>query len=133
MTASEIVAQFWNELTARPDGPLAFRFVLQPVVAFALAIRDGISDARHGRTPYFSTILFHPDQRMERMREGWQSIARVVALAVLMDVAYQLIVLKAFRPLETVVIAFVLAILPYLVARGPVTRIAQRFRHRKYT
>jgi hypothetical protein len=133
MTASEIIAQFWNELTSRPDGPLAFRFVLQPVVAFSLAIRDGVADARHGRTPYFSTILFQPDERMGRLREGWHSTARVVALAVLMDVAYQLIVLKAIRPLETVCIAFVLAILPYLVARGPVTRIAQRFRQRKYS
>lgn len=133
MTAPEIVAQFWNELTGRPDGPLAFRFVLQPIVAFALAIRDGTEDARLGRTPYFSTIVFQPEERAARLREGWQATARVLALAVLMDVAYQLIELNALRPLETVVIAFVLGFLPYLLARGPVTRIARRFWHRKYT
>lgn len=133
MTAPEIIAQFWNELTGRPDGPLAFRFVLQPVVACALAIRDGVEDARRGRRPYFETILFHPDERAGRLREGWQATARVLALAALMDIAYQLIELKAFRPLETVVIAFVLGFLPYLLARGPATRIARRFWHRKYT
>jgi hypothetical protein len=50
-----------------------------------------------------------------------------------MDLAYQLIELNALRPLETLVVAFVLAFLPYLLARGPATRIARRFRHRKYT
>jgi hypothetical protein len=133
MTVTEILAQFWHELISRPEGPLAFRFVLQPVVAIGLAIRDGIHDARIGRTPYVWTILFHPRDRKGRLQEGWHSIARVVVLAMIIDVIYQVIALRAFRPLETVVIAFVLAILPYLLARGPVTRIARRFRHPKHT
>jgi hypothetical protein len=126
MTFLDIITQFWQELTARPDGPLAFRFVLQPVVAIGLAIRDGISDAKRGRVPYLWTVLFHPAERADRLREGWQATMRVLLLAVAMDIAYQLIVLRALRPLETVVIAFALGFLPYLLVRGPVTRIARR-------
>jgi hypothetical protein len=133
MTVTEIVVQFWNELMSRPRGPLAFRFVLQPIMAIAFAIRDGMHDAKNTRSPYFWTILFHPGERKDRLREGWQSVGRVFVLAAAMDITYQLIELKAFRPVETLVVAFVLAFVPYLLARGPVTRIARRFWHRKYT
>jgi len=45
-----------------------------------------------------------------------------------MDIIYQLIVQRWIYPGETVVIAVVLAILPYLLIRGPVNRIARRWR-----
>jgi hypothetical protein len=128
MTFLDIVTQFWQELTARPDGPFAFRFVLQPLVALGLAIRDGIRDAKRDRSPYLSTILFNPAERAGRLREGWQATTRVLLIAIAMDIAYQLLVLKGLRPLETLCIAFALGFLPYLVFRGPVTRIARRFR-----
>ena len=120
---------FWQELTARPDGPLAFRFVLQPVMALWLATRDGIADAKSGRPPYLSTIIRNPAERAARLHEGVTATMRILLLAVAMDVTYQLIELHGLRPLETVLIAFVLGFLPYLLARGPITRVARRFRH----
>ena len=39
---AEVVQRIWSDLLARPSGPEAFRFILQPAVASALAIRDGI-------------------------------------------------------------------------------------------
>ena len=48
-----------------------------------------------------------------------------------MDVIYQLKVFGDFsRPLETLVIAILLAFVPYLLLRGPVTRIARRWINR---
>jgi hypothetical protein len=120
---------FWQELTARPDGPLAFRFVLQPVMALWLAARDGIADAKTGRPPYLSAIIRNPAERAARLHEGVTATMRILLLAAAMDVAYQLIVLHGLRPLETVFIAFVLGFLPYLLARGPIARVARRFRH----
>jgi hypothetical protein len=40
-----------------------------------------------------------------------------------MDMAYQLLVFKTFYPNEAVIIALVLAFIPYLLIRGPVVRI----------
>jgi hypothetical protein len=45
-----------------------------------------------------------------------------------MDLFYQLLVFKTFYPNEAVIIAFLLAFMPYLVIRGPVTRIARFWR-----
>jgi hypothetical protein len=122
-----IFVSFWQELMARPEGPLAFRFVLQPVMAVCMAARDGIADAKSGRLPYLSIIIRDPQQRRERLDEGLHATARILLLAAAMDVVYQLIVMHTVRPLETVVIAFVLGFLPYLIARGPVARVVRRF------
>ena len=42
-----------------------------------------------------------------------------------MDVIYQLVVLKTFYPGEAVIVAIVLAFVPYLILRGPIARIAR--------
>jgi hypothetical protein len=36
----EILTRFWDQLIAQPSGPLAFRFILQPIMATILAILD---------------------------------------------------------------------------------------------
>ena len=45
--------------------------------------------------------------------------------AIVIDVVYQFIVFRWFYPGEALVVAFVLAIVPYLLVRGPVNRIAR--------
>jgi hypothetical protein len=40
-------------------------------------------------------------------------------------VVYQIIVFRRFYPVEAIVVAAILAIVPYLLIRGPVTRIAR--------
>ena len=120
----EVIARFWMNLLERPEGPLAMRFVLQPIVATLLAVRDGVKDARGGRSPYFWTVLSHPAERRERLREGLSATGKVMVIAVVLDAAYQYLALRAFYPGEALVVAFALAFLPYLVIRGPVARIA---------
>ena len=46
-------------------------------------------------------------------------------MAVIMDLVYEGVVGRWFYPLETLIVAVVLAIVPYLVVRGPVNRIAR--------
>jgi hypothetical protein len=121
----EILTRFWDQLLARPTGPLAFRLVLQPIMVTILAILDGLKDARVGRSPYLWTILFDPAKRADYLREGLKRVSRVIVFALVMDAIYQLMVLGRFYPGEALVIAFVLAVLPYLLIRGPVARIEQ--------
>jgi len=42
-----------------------------------------------------------------------------------MDMIYQINVLKAFYPAEAAIIAIVLAVVPYVVLRGPIERVAR--------
>ena len=47
-------------------------------------------------------------------------------LALALDVVYQIIVLRFVYPGEALIVAFILAITPYLILRGLVTRLARK-------
>jgi hypothetical protein len=115
----------WNNLINRPSEPMAFRFMVQPVMALIAAIHDGVKDARSGRSLYFWTVLHDPRKRVARLREGLNATARIILLAVGMDVIYQISVLNTFYPTEALLIALQLAFLPYVFICGPVARIAR--------
>jgi hypothetical protein len=121
----EILTRAWGNLVGRVHGPLTFRLILQPIVAAILATRAGLKDAREGRPIYFWALFTHPAQRRQLLRDGWKSVGRVFILAIVIDAVYQFIVFRWFYPGEALVVAFVLAIIPYLLVRGPVNRIAR--------
>jgi hypothetical protein len=123
--SDEVRHRVWEQLIERPTGPMAFRFILQPVMAAIAALRDGIEDAKSRRSAYFWTLLTNPLERGGRLREGLISTARVILLGLCMDVIYQFIVLKTFYPGEAVIVAIALAFFPYLLLRGPIARIAR--------
>ncbi len=122
----ETASRFWTELLSRPSGPLAFRFLLQPAMAAFYAVRDGARDAKYGRPFYFWAVITDDTHRRELLHSGWQAIGKVVLIALIMDLIYQMIALRAIRPLETVVIVTALAVLPYVLLRGPVNRLLRK-------
>lgn len=115
-----------ENLGDRVSGPMKFRLVLQPVMASIFAIMAGLQDARTGKPPYFWSLLTHPETRPEMIRDGWKSVGKVFMLALILDVVYQIVVLRFVYPGEAMIVAFILAILPYLILRGLVTRIAKK-------
>jgi hypothetical protein len=63
--------------------------------------------------------------RAERLSEGLAATARIILLGLAMDVIYQYLVFQTFYPAEALVVALLLAFVPYLLIRGPVTRIVR--------
>jgi hypothetical protein len=123
----EVHKRIWRDIAERPGGPMAFRFLLQPAMAAIAAVHDGVKDVRTNRSPYFWTVLHDPGQRGGRLREGLLSTARIILLGLGMDAIYQWRVLGTFYPGEALVVALLLAVVPYFLLRGPVCRIARRF------
>jgi len=119
----EIFTRVWENLIGRISGPMTFRLILQPIMAVIFAIRAGLKDAKEGRPPYFWALFTHPAERRQLLRDGWKSVGRVFILAIVIDAVYQFIVCRCFYPGEALIVAFVLAIVPYLLVRGPVNRI----------
>ena len=63
-------------------------------------------------------------ERKSMLKDGWKSIGKVFILAIVLDVVYQLIEHRwTVYPGEAVLVAIILAIVPYLLIRGPVNRI----------
>ena len=128
-----IFTRFFEHLVGRADldAPMKFRLILQPVMAAIVAIRSGLKDAKAGKPPYFWALFTDPAHRATMLRDGWKSIGRIFILGIIMDVVYQIIVFRRFYPVEALVVAAILAIVPYLLIRGPVTRIARGASKRK--
>jgi hypothetical protein len=103
---------------------MAFRFILQPSMAAITAIRDGLRDARAERSPYLWTILRQPQGRIGRLSEGLDATARIILHGLAMDVIYQITVFRMFYPVEALIIAILLAFVPYLLIRGLVVRMS---------
>jgi hypothetical protein len=122
----EIVMRFIENLNDRITGPMKFRALLQPAMAAFFAIRAGLSDARTGKPPYFWSLFTDPAHRADLLKDGWKGIGKVFIIALILDVAYQIMVLKFVYPGEAIYVAFVLAILPYLILRGLTTRLARK-------
>lgn len=117
--------RLWSDLLARPSGPGAFRFYLQPTMAALVALKSGVADARAGRSPYLWSLFKEPAERRARLREGLVEVRRIILLGITMDAIYQFAMLKAFYPLELIIVVFLLCVVPYLLLRGPCARIAR--------
>jgi hypothetical protein len=126
----DMSTRFWHDLLARPSGPFAFRFLLQPTMAAIAAIRAGIVDGRTGRSPYFLALWTEPEERRQRLHEGLSATARIFVLGLIMDTLYQFVVLKKFYPGEALVISLVLAVVPYFLIRGPAARLSRWWQSR---
>jgi hypothetical protein len=124
----EIFTRLWSDLIGRIGGPMSFRLLLQPAMAMIFAVRDGLKDAREGRPAYFYSLFTDRENRRRRLREGFKAVSRVFVFAIVMDLFYQVTVLRWFYPLQALIVAFVLAFLPYILLRGPVNRIARFLR-----
>ena len=124
----DLLHRFLPDLIGRTEGPMTFRFYLQPAMAVIAALGDGVRDAKSGRPAYLMNLFRYGD-RAERVRlwqEGVRAVARILVLGVAMDVIYQFKVFGSFRsPLQTIVIVVALAFVPYLLLRGPIGRVAK--------
>jgi hypothetical protein len=119
-------SQFLEELTRRFSGPGRFRFILQPVVAILLGVRGGLVDARAGSPPYLFGLLFAAGRRAELLRSGAAAICTLLAMGVILDLVFQLILYRAVHPGAALLIGPILIGTPYALARALTNRLARR-------
>lgn len=124
----EMWLRFVRNLLGRFDGPLHFRIIVQPTMAAIFGIYGGIKDGRAGKPAYLWSMLLNSTHRKELMREAWKRVGRVFIFAIVLDVVYQLYEQRSLYPGETLVVAFVLAIVPYFIVRGPANWIGRLLR-----
>jgi hypothetical protein len=134
---NDLFARVWENLLQRTEGPMHFRFLIQPTMSLIFAVRAAIRDARAGTVPYLWRFAYSKDQRKSIAKETWKDVGKIFIIGTILDIVYQLIVIYgtkteiAFYPLESVIVAFGLALLPYIILRGPVNRIVRTFIKKK--
>jgi len=126
VTLQDLLGPHLDMLVHRVNGPMAFRFIVQPTVAVFLAIRAGLRDARAGRAPYFFwPAIVDPAHHRDQFRRAWEDVGKVFMVAWVLDVVYTLMVYRWVYPVQSLIVACALAMIPYLLVRGPVIRIVR--------
>jgi hypothetical protein len=129
----DIFTRVWDNLIERTEGPMNLRFYLQPTMSLIFAIRAAIRDSKNGTVPYLWRFAFSKDNRKTVAKEGWKDVGKIFIIGTILDIIYQLIVIfkvkteSHFYPLESLIVAFLLAIIPYILFRGPLNRIMRMF------
>jgi hypothetical protein len=80
-----------------------------------------------GVCPISGHCFTEPSHRGALLRNGWKSVGKIFIVAFALDAVYQAIELHWFYPGEALLTAFLLAIVPYILLRGPANRIIARF------
>jgi hypothetical protein len=127
----EMLTRAFENLIARDSGPLHFRLILQPLMATLLAIRAGWADARRGQPIFFWTLYREPARTRAMLRNLWTIAGKVFIVAVALDVIYQIIVFQWVYPLETLIVATMLALVPCMLVRAIGNRIVTFVRLRR--
>jgi hypothetical protein len=122
----EALRRGWENLFGRLDGPMTFRLIIQPAVAMFFAIRAGLRDARNGQPPFLWSVFSNASHRHELLRQAWKDVGTVFIVALVLDSIYQVMVHSGIYTLELLLSATILALVPYALLRGLVTRLARR-------
>ncbi|MFL5240858.1 MAG: hypothetical protein ACJ8FY_02005 [Gemmataceae bacterium] len=105
---------------------MSFRLIIQPAAAVYFAIRAGLRDARNGRPPFLWTVFSNAGHRREVVRHVRKDVGTVFIIALILDAIYQVIMHSGIYTLELLLTATILALVPYALLRGLVTRLARR-------
>ena len=112
-----------DQMAARLTGPMNFRFVLQPLVAIALGVRDGRLDARGGVPPFVIDVLFASEHRRADLASALKSLGKPVLLGTVLDAIAQYQIFRHVGLIAAVLVGAGVIGVPYALARG----LANRF------
>jgi hypothetical protein len=119
----DFFAKMWEHLLGRLDGPLWIRIAIQPVLSSIIGFSTGVNDARAGRPPFVWTLLTKHLHRRELLKDAWRAMARIFIAATIIDVIYQVVVLRWIHPVQSLLVATVLTLVPYTLVRSATTQI----------
>jgi hypothetical protein len=121
----------WRDLTGRGmfGGKFQIRLILQPLVALLLGVRLGLRDAKHGRPPFFMSLVDPKHDRRANLKEGLRDAIVPLCVAFILDGILQRIILGHIRLLGAVVVGALLVFLPFIIGRGLSNRVWTHSHH----
>lgn len=111
-------------------GPGHLRFLIQPLVAIALGLRDGHHDRALGRRPYLLGLASREAGRGALLKEGLKAIVVPLGLAVTASIVFQFLTVGYLHPGAALGYALVFVALPYALSRALMNRALGAWRRR---
>ncbi len=100
------------------SGPGNLRFVLQPLIAILLAIRDGRNDAKSGTPAFLAEMVSGSGPRGATLKVSMKATLMPFSVAVILDSILQIIIFDVWRLQWALVVGLFLVGIPYVVVRS---------------
>lgn len=123
----EFFTRVIENIVGRVSGPMHLRIIFQPIMATIFACIGAWGDVKKDAPMYFWSVFSGKSTWKETRHSAWKGAGRVFLMAVVLDLIYEIVVLKSFYPGETLIVASLLVFVPYLLLRGPVSSIFRMF------
>lgn len=115
----------WHELLARDSGPMHVRLILQPLMATFIAIRSVRRDLREHRRLFAWKFAVDSEDRHYLVVQLRRDVGKLFVVAIMLDVVYQLMVLRWIYPIQSLIVATTLAFVPYMLVRGAASLVVR--------
>ncbi len=99
-------------------GPGNLRFVVQPLIAILLAIRDGRNDAKSGTPAYLAELVSGSGPRGATLKGSMKATLMPFSVAVILDSILQIVIFDVWRLQWALVVGLFLVGIPYVVVRS---------------
>ncbi len=109
---------------------MSLRFILQPLIGLLLGVRDGLKDARAGEPPFIYDLIVNREDRRAKLSSLLQSLSKTIVIAIVLDLIAQYLIFGHVRISGAIVVAVIILVVPYSVARA-ITNQAITRRSRK--
>jgi len=120
---SSLLSPLVDRFVARFSGPMNLRFVLQPVMAIVLAIRDGRRDALAEAPPFIHNILFGSGERTAHLESAARGLTVPAMVGTVADAIAQFLLFGSVQPSAAVLVGVGVLAIPYAVTRELANRI----------
>jgi hypothetical protein len=124
------VANYFQQMWG---GPGHFRFMVQPAVAIALGLIDGLDDYRRGLPPYLWALLRDRPPRASELTALLRRLAVPLTIGIGLSAVSQLIIRGSVIWAAAVGFGVLFIAAPYVVARALVNRLVRWRRNRQLT
>lgn len=120
-----------DRLARMLSGPGRFRFIVQPIIAILLGIRDGRMDAKAGKPTFLISVFFTRGERLAALKSGAKSFIKPFIVSVILDMVVQFFLFRDVHIWSAFVVGTLLIALPYSLARGLTNRFIRRRNRRR--
>jgi len=97
--------------------------MLQPTAALLVVLDNGKRDARYGRPPVLSALVFQEDRRLHLLQHAFASIGDLVAIAIILDVISQFLIFLEFHRLAALLVGPAVIAVTYSLSGALTNRI----------
>lgn len=126
-----LLSSFVEGFIARVAGPMSLRFVFQPLVGLLLGVRDGMKDAKAGEPPFILDLIVNRENRKAKLSSLFESLSKTIIIALILDAIAQYLIFDQVRITSAIIIAVIILIVPYSLARAITNKVVTKRRLRK--